>query len=135
MSSHSLPLPALPAVSCFSLSVYQRTTVNPKNMSTRVLGGEGPGIAATKAMDWSAEMTGIHRQYQTWGYIDPFPVLRDGAMRFVAVTYYVVPCVRINFFVLRYCLMEVYARVCVLSFLCAFADLLQGAYFTLLYCT
>lgn len=54
-----------------------------KNASPILLTGEGPGIAAPKAMEWGTEMTGIHRQYQSWGYLDPFPVLREGARRCV----------------------------------------------------
>eukprot|EP00903_Cladosiphon_okamuranus_P010856 g10255.t2 len=58
---------------------YHDDTVSSNNTSRIVLTGEGPGIAAPKAMEWGAALTGIHRQYQVWGYLDPFPVLRDGA--------------------------------------------------------
>lgn len=34
-------------------------------------------------MDWSAEMMAIHRHYQMWGFVDPYPNLRDCARRFV----------------------------------------------------
>ena len=54
-----------------------------KNTSPILLTGEGPGIAAPKAMEWGTEMIGIHRQYQSWGYLDPFPVLLEGARRCV----------------------------------------------------
>ncbi|CAN0454568.1 unnamed protein product, partial [Ectocarpus sp. 12 AP-2014] len=58
---------------------HDRTVFPSRNASPILLTGEGPGIAAPKAMEWGTEMTGIHRQYQSWGYLDPFPVLRDGA--------------------------------------------------------
>ncbi|CAM9663199.1 unnamed protein product, partial [Hapterophycus canaliculatus] len=58
---------------------HDRTVFPSKNTSPILLTGEGPGIAAPKATEWGTEMTGIHRQYQSWGYLDPFPVLREGA--------------------------------------------------------
>lgn len=41
-------------------------------MSPKILTGDGPGVAAALSVDWSAELTGLHREYQTWGYVDPF---------------------------------------------------------------
>lgn len=60
---------------------YHDDTVSSNNTSRILLTGEGPGIAAPKAMEWGAVLTGVHRQYQFWGYLDPFPVLREGARR------------------------------------------------------
>lgn len=61
---------------------YHDQTVFPsKNTSPILMTGEGPGIAAPRALEWGKELTGVHRQYQCWGYLDPFPVLRDGARR------------------------------------------------------
>lgn len=61
--------------------IYHDGTVSSSNISRILLTGEGPGIAAPKAMGWGAALTGVHRQYQSWGYLDPFPVLREGARR------------------------------------------------------
>lgn len=73
-------------ISVLSRRTYHDHTVFPsKNASPILLTGEGPGIAAPKAMEWGTEMTGIHRQYQSWGYLDPFPVLRDGARRYTHI--------------------------------------------------
>lgn len=51
---------------------HQRNVVPRSNLSPAILNGEGPGVAAALAMEWGTEMSGIHHQYQTWGYIDPF---------------------------------------------------------------
>ncbi|CAM9285124.1 unnamed protein product [Scytosiphon promiscuus] len=58
---------------------HDRVVFPSKNASPILLTGEGPGIAAPKAMEWGTEMIGIHRQYQSWGFLDPFPILREGA--------------------------------------------------------
>ena len=55
---------------------HERTVPN-KNLSERILHGEGPGVAAYLSLGWGAEMTGIHHQYHIWGYVDPFRELQE----------------------------------------------------------
>lgn len=53
-------------------SDFHRRNVPKKDLSPKILNGDGPGVAAALSVDWGAEMTGLHREYQTWGYFDPF---------------------------------------------------------------
>ncbi|CAM9862753.1 unnamed protein product, partial [Laminaria digitata] len=59
--------------------LHQQNASAMTNMSAAFLGGEGPGLAAAKSMEWGPQVTGIHHRYQKWGYLDPFPVLTGAA--------------------------------------------------------